>query len=171
MHRTLRPSRSARRMLLPLALVAVSGTALVACGDLPASGFAAPSDSTTAGGYSSEVQREVLLEAAERTVLDQLVEYPHDSQAQITASIVTMDPGVETGWHGHGAPLVVYVLEGAVTVTYQTDTGDVTKTYSAGESIVEAVGTVHNGANLGDVPVTLYVVNIGADGVENTFKV
>jgi len=44
----------------------------------------------------------------------------------------------------------------------------VLKAYSAGEAILEAVGTAHNGTNLTDAPVRLLVVNMGAEGVADT---
>ncbi|MFZ9628116.1 MAG: cupin domain-containing protein [Ilumatobacteraceae bacterium] len=162
-----------RRAALPrLAVLAVSTLALASCGDAEPGGLAgattvAPSETTTA--YAAGIEREGLLEAVERTVLDQLLEYPTSSQAQVTSQVITIPPGLETGWHGHEAPLVVYILEGELEVTYRTDAGEVTKTYRAGDSIVEAVGTIHNGANRTDSPVRLFSVNIGAEGVKNTF--
>ena len=159
--------------MLPLVAIAASLT-LAACGDAEPGGLAvattsAPSDTTSA--YADGIEREGLLEAAERTVLDQLLEYPTGTQAQVTSQVITSPPGLETGWHGHEAPLVVYILEGELEVTYRTDAGEVTKTYRAGDSILEAVGTIHNGANRTDRPVRLFSVNIGAEGVKNTFTV
>lgn len=144
-------------VLAPLALVAVS------CGDLPAA-----STDDTAAGYSTDIIKTGLLDAEERTILDQLLEYPTGSQAQVSAAVLEFPPGAETGWHYHDAPLFVYVLEGTVTVTYDVDGTEVVKEYGPGDSIMEAVGTHHDGRNLGDVPVRLIAVNIGADGIANT---
>jgi len=79
--------------------------------------------------------------------------------------VLTFAPGVSTGLHKHEAPLYVYVLEGTITVTYD---GGIAKNYSEGSAILEAVGIAHNGANKTDKPVTLLVVNMGAEGVANT---
>jgi len=152
----MRPSRLAL-LIAPLALLA-------ACGDLPTG-----ADAQNPTGYSSTgISKTALLDAQERTILDQLLEYPHDSQAQVSAAVLEFAPGAETGWHYHDAPLFVYVLEGTVTVTYDVDGTEVVKEYGPGESIMEAIGTHHVGRNLGDVPVRLLAVNIGADGIANT---
>jgi quercetin dioxygenase-like cupin family protein len=87
--------------------------------------------------------------------------------AQVSSVIITLLPGQQTGWHRHDAPMYAYILSGAVTVTYD---GGVTKTYSKGQAIMEAVGTRHNGVNKGEDPVRILVVNIGGAGVANSVK-
>ena len=106
-----------------------------------------------------------LLDAAERTILDQPFSYPADRPAQVTAVILTLQPGEETGWHHHEAPLFAYILEGAVTVDYGSEG---VRTYEAGQSIMEALNVSHNGRNEGDGPVRILAVDIGAQGVANT---
>jgi quercetin dioxygenase-like cupin family protein len=66
--------------------------------------------------------------------------------------------------------LVAYIVSGELTVTYDTDSGNVTKSYQAGESVLEAIGTRHNGRNDGDDPVRLFAVYLGAEGSENTIR-
>ena len=56
---------------------------------------------------------EVLLSDS-KTVLGEELAYT-DGRAKITAAIVTMLPGEETGWHRHEAPLFARVLEGEIT--------------------------------------------------------
>lgn len=56
----------------------------------------------------------VLLSSGETTI-GQEISYPTGT-ATITASIVTLPPGAETGWHRHDVPLFAYVLEGEITV-------------------------------------------------------
>lgn len=141
---------------LSFVVVLACGATLVSCGGDDAS--------SSIVDYSETTQ---LLDAAERTILDQMIEYPTETPAQVSASIVVLQPGEETGLHRHDAPLVGFVLEGTVTVTY--DDGTV-KEYPAGSTFVEAIGTAHNGRNDGDGPVKIYAVSIGADGVENTVK-
>jgi quercetin dioxygenase-like cupin family protein len=113
---------------------------------------------------STKPQSSPLLDKQTTTVLDQLLTYPSSGQAQVSSAVLTFAPGATTGMHRHDAPLYMYVLEGTITVTYE---GGVVKEYSAGQAILEAVGTAHNGANLTDAPVKLLVVNMGAEGVAN----
>ena len=91
--------------------------------------------------------------------------YPVDGAALVTAVDVTFPPGVETGWHRHDVPLFNYVLEGALTVTYEDGTERI---YSAGETVIEAVGVPHWGRNDGAVPARLISVVLGAEGVPYT---
>jgi quercetin dioxygenase-like cupin family protein len=131
----------------------LASTVLAACGDLPQT------------DPNAKATREDLLDKARKTILDQDLEYPHDTHAEVSSGIVTIPPGVETGWHRHDTPLVVHVMEGVVTVEYD---GGVVKEYGPGDTFVEAIGTKHNGRNLGDVDVVIYTVSIGAEGLENT---
>lgn len=86
----------------------------------------------------------------------------------VTAAVVTVPPGGETGWHVHEVPLFAYILEGELTVDYGTKG---TKIYRAGESVLEAVGWSHNGTNTGTVPMKLVAVYMGSDAAQNTIKV
>ncbi len=97
------------------------------------------------------------------TIIDQPIAYP-EGTPKITAAIVTIPPGGETGWHLHEVPLVVYVLEGEVTVDYGEKGVKVVK---AGESMLEAMNWAHNGMNKGDGPLRILAVYLGADGIEN----
>jgi quercetin dioxygenase-like cupin family protein len=123
------------------------------------------SATTTAAATNGKPQSSVVLDKQAQTVLDQLLQYPTGSQAQVSSAVLTFAPGASTGLHKHEAPLYVYVLEGTITVTYE---GGIVKNYSEGSAILEAVGTAHNGENKTDKPVRLLVVNMGAEGVANT---
>lgn len=101
----------------------------------------------------------------EETILGETIVYPTEGQAQFTSTVLTLQPGEQTGWHHHDAPLYAYILEGSLTVDYG-DQG--TRTYLAGEALLEAIGTSHNGMAHPDTGVEILVLNIGADGVENT---
>jgi quercetin dioxygenase-like cupin family protein len=105
---------------------------------------------------------DVLL-ATPETVIGQPIAYP-SGPAEVTASLVTMEPGQTTGWHRHDAPLFAYVLEGELTVDY----GASTRVYRAGDALVEALGTAHEGTNTGTDTVRILAVSIGAEGVANT---
>ncbi len=108
-----------------------------------------------------------LLDAVGRTILGQEFSYPASGPAQVTASVLTLQPGEQTGWHHHEAPLFAYVMEGAVTVDYGEDG---TRTYRTGDSIMEALNLSHNGSTEGDGQVRILVVNMGAAGVTNTIS-
>jgi quercetin dioxygenase-like cupin family protein len=115
---------------------------------------------------------ETLLET-QTTNLGQPIEYPAESAAKITAVIVTLAPGQETGRHRHPVPLYGQVLSGQVTIDYGDygDYGDYagrgSKTYKAGEAFMEAVGTWHNGRNSGEEALRILAIFMGAEGVAN----
>ncbi|MEO1205679.1 MAG: cupin domain-containing protein [Pseudomonadota bacterium] len=153
-------------MVLGFEQLRVSGAALAL------SPTAAKSEPANPGG----VQREALakpkaslekLLSTTKTVLDQPITYPNDGDAKITAVIVTMPPGAETGWHFHEVPLFGYMLEGELTVTYK---GHGQRVYRTGDSLMEAMWTPHDGQNLGDKPVRILAVFMGGGGLKNSVK-
>ncbi len=97
-------------------------------------------------------------------ILGAPLDYP-DGPARVTAAIVTLPPGGQTGWHEHEVPLFGHILEGELTVDYGSKG---TKTYRAGDSFLEAVDWPHNGSNTGDVPARLIAVYMGGDGEANS---
>jgi mannose-6-phosphate isomerase-like protein (cupin superfamily) len=69
---------------------------------------------------------------------------------------ITIQPGGSTGWHYHDGRVLGVVREGTLTRTM----GDCTDVVDpAGAPVTEASGPahVHNGRNLGPVPVVLWV--------------
>lgn len=100
-------------------------------------------------------------------VLGAPLAYP-EGTPNVTSAIVTIPPGGQTGWHEHEVPLLAYILEGELTVDYGTKG---TKTYRAGEAVLEAVGWAHNGTNTGTVPMKLVAVYMGGGSKANTVKV
>ncbi len=98
------------------------------------------------------------------TTMGQPIAYPSGAPAEITAYIITMAPGEETGWHRHGVPLFATLLEGELTVDYG-EAGS--RIYKEGDALVEAVGTWHNGRSTGAGPARVLAVFIGAEGVPN----
>ena len=107
---------------------------------------------------------EVLLHTRE-TILGEPIAYPAGSPAEVTIAIVTLEPGASTGWHTHAVPLAAYLLEGELVVTYE---GHGERTYRAGDALVEAMGTVHDGRNLGQETVRILAVFAGAEGLPNS---
>lgn len=106
---------------------------------------------------------QILLSASETTI-GQPITYPTGT-AKITSAIVTMQPGKKTGPHLHNVPLYGYMLAGELTVDYGPAG---TKTYRSGDSLLEAIGTIHEGTNTGTDVARILVVFMGADGVANT---
>ena len=114
-------------------------------------------------GRTSYPPLDVLLSGGE-TVIGQEIAYPEGAPV-VTAAIVTMAPGQETGWHVHEAPLMAWMLEGELTVDYGPE-GQ--RTYREGDALLEAFRTPHNGRNGGEGNVRLLAVFMGAEGVPNT---
>lgn len=100
-----------------------------------------------------------------QTVIGQPLAYPSLAPAKLTAVIVTMLPGEQTGWHRHDVPMFGYVLEGEVTVDYGAKGKRV---YRQGDAVLEAVDWPHDGRNSGSGPARILAVFMGAEGVPNT---
>jgi quercetin dioxygenase-like cupin family protein len=119
------------------------------------------------GALAEEGPRiETLLET-HTTNLGQPIEYPAQDAARITAVIVTLAPGEETGRHRHPVPLYGQVLAGQVTIDYGAHGS---KTYKAGEAFMEAMNTWHSGRNSGDEALRILAVFLGAEGVANVVR-
>ena len=76
---------------------------------------------------------------------------------------ITIQPGGSTGWHYHDGRVFGVVREGTLTRT-MADCLDVVD--PTGAPVTEGIGPnhVHNGRNLGPVPVVLWVVYIKPAG-------
>lgn len=98
------------------------------------------------------------------TVLGEVIRYPVTGPARIQASVVTIEPGTETVFHRHPAPMFAYVLEGEVTVDYGAAGKRV---YRKGDALMEAMDTPHRGMNLGTTTVSILSVYMGAEGTAN----
>ena len=101
------------------------------------------------------------------TIIDQTIAYP-DGTPKVTAAIVVIPPGKDTGWHTHAVPLFVYILEGEVTVDYGSKG---MKVYKAGEALLEAENWPHNGMNETDELVRIFAVYMGGEGIANATPV
>ena len=123
--------------------------------------IAAPAVAEESAQYKSLLTP--LLET-ETDIIEQPIVYPPGTP-KVTAAVVTIEPGAETGWHTHEVPLFVRVLEGEVTVDYGSKG---IKTYKAGEAIMEAMNWPHNGLNKTTAPVRILAVYMGSDEKTNT---
>ena len=83
--------------------------------------------------------------------------YPQGT-AEATVVAVEIAPGGETGWHYHPVPSFGMLLEGEIEVEFEN--GE-TKQLKHGEAAAEAVNVLHNGRNVGDVPVKMIVFYAG----------
>jgi quercetin dioxygenase-like cupin family protein len=99
--------------------------------------------------------------------LGQAIAYPQNGAPEVTALLVEMAPGEETGWHQHPVPLLGCLLAGELTV-YQV-TGE-KRVVRAGEVSLESVGVVHNGFNEGTVPLKMIVFVVGLKDVPFTVE-
>ncbi|MGH7846622.1 MAG: cupin domain-containing protein [Candidatus Binatia bacterium] len=86
--------------------------------------------------------------------------YPQ-GQAEITALLVEIAPGGETGWHHHPVPSFAMLLEGTLEVSLKD--GRV-KRMQAGEVLAEVVDTMHVGRTVGNTPAKIIVFYAGAVG-------
>jgi quercetin dioxygenase-like cupin family protein len=149
--------------MLPSSALRRLGAWLLAPSAVPlASG--APARRSERGSTGEHV--ETLL-ATGKTLLGQTLTYPANAPAKVTADIIAIDPGAQTGWHEHDVPLLAYMLEGELTVDYGSEGSHV---YREGDVIIEAIGTPHNGHNAGSGVVRMFAVFLGADGVPDTVE-
>ncbi len=118
----------------------------------------------TAQDAPPPVSSETLL-STQTTIIGQPLSYPTEAPAEVSVSIVTLQPGAETGWHIHPAPLFGHMLEGELTVDYGTEG---TRVYRQGDSLMEATDWPHNGTNTGDGPARALVVFMGAEGLSSS---
>ena len=95
------------------------------------------------------------------------IAYPRTDSAEVTALVLDIGPGGETGRHMHPNPTIVYILDGAIDV--EADDGS-THSYKAGESFLEALNKWHNGKNKGTTPAKVLVVFTGAHGKPNLVR-
>ncbi|MDF9812563.1 cupin domain-containing protein [Streptomyces sp. SPB162] len=84
-------------------------------------------------------------------------------RTDVVVRTITIAPGGETGWHYHQGPLIAVVQAGTLTRTLADCS---VERSSAGQSFIEPDGArkVHNGRNLGTVPVVLYVTYLVPEG-------
>lgn len=92
--------------------------------------------------------------------------YP-EGRAEITGMVVEIAPGGETGWHLHPVPSFGMLLDGELEVRLKTGES---RRIRAGEALAEVTNTLHNGRNVGAVPVRIVVFYAGAVGQKLSVK-
>ena len=92
--------------------------------------------------------------------------YPK-GQAEVTGMLVEIAVGAQTGWHLHPVPSFAVVVEGELEVHLKNG---MVKKLNAGDGLAEVVNTLHNGHNVGTVPVKLFVFYTGVVGDQLSYK-
>jgi quercetin dioxygenase-like cupin family protein len=98
---------------------------------------------------AQEIQRKVLLQQ----------DGPPGYQTVLTS--VEIPPGVSEIRHTHPGMLVVYVIEGPLTLESE---GRPRTTYKSGDSLYVEAGKVHQGINTGTVPVKIAATLVAEKG-------
>ena len=93
-----------------------------------------------------------------RKVLLQQDTTPGQTMATISVDIPV---GSREGKHTHPGSLMVYVTDGALTLEYE---GKPTVTYKPGEVFYVEAGKVHQGINMGTVPIKAIATYSGPKG-------
>ena len=117
-------------------------------------------------GYLPAVRATPILKTT-TTSAGQPIAYPKTDQPEVTAVLVEIPPGAETGWHRHPFPCYAYLLSGELTVEVE---GRKPNHFKAGDAIVETVGLLHNGRNTGSEPAKLVLFVTGEKGQPFTVK-
>ncbi len=98
----------------------------------------------------------------------QKLSYLKTDNPEVTAMLVEIPPGGETGWHEHAVPVYAYMLGGSITVEME---GGRKYDFKEGDAIFEVRDTPHNGRNNGDRPARLVVFYTGEVGKPNVTRV
>ena len=118
-----------------------------------------PSPSPSSTETSSPITVEELGAGEEPDGVDVDVQGP----TQVVFRRITIAPGAGTGEHCHAGNLVAVVEEGTFT-HYAPIYPDGVRVYTAGESIIEGSGYVHQGVNESDEDVVLLVTYVIEEG-------
>lgn len=122
---------------------------------------------TPGEGYTKQIQVTPLLKTT-KTASGQVIAYPKTDSPQVTAVMVEIPPGAQTGWHQHPYPCYAYILSGELTVEVK---GGKAHKLQAGEALVEVVNTTHNGVNKETKPVRLVMFATGEKDKPFTVRV
>ncbi|MEI6492029.1 MAG: cupin domain-containing protein [Verrucomicrobiota bacterium] len=128
---------------------------------LAAAGFFAANltakESTSGEGYTKQIVVTPILRTT-TTASGEPIAYAVTGTPQVTAVMVEIPPGADTGWHQHPYPCYAYILSGKLIVEVK---GEKPRELLAGEALVEAVNATHRGTNKGTEPVRLVMFVTG----------
>ena len=97
------------------------------------------------------------------TLGGQPITFPAEGEVEVHGDVVEIAPGGETGRHKHPYPAFMYVLAG--TLVLELDDGT-SKTYTAGQALIEDAETWFNNKNPGQTPTRFVSVLYGNTGQE-----
>src|SRR6476469_3501328 len=101
---------------------------------------------SVAGATESDVSVSPVMKG-NTTISGQRIEYPHSNKPEITAVVIQIQPGKESGRHMHPVPTYVHILQGTLTIEFEDGSRQVVE---QGRGFLEVVNTWHNGKNLTD---------------------
>ena len=119
---------------------------------------------STIGGVRADPVTVEAVIATDKTVLGQPLALPQ-REAKVIVTILEIAPGARLPRHMHPFQRYAYILAGELTVEFD---GGQQFHYRAGDFIVEAVDRWHFGANTGQVPVRILVIDQVEDSQSNT---
>lgn len=138
----------------------MAGVLLAASALLPVLAFADEAP------YLAGVRAKLLLKTTQNVAGDPIV-YARAEQPEVTALLVEVPAGGQTGWHRHPFPGYGYIIEGEMSMEVE---GQPTRIFRAGDAVVKVVNRRHNGRNLGKTPARLVVFFTGDKGQPFTEK-
>jgi quercetin dioxygenase-like cupin family protein len=84
-------------------------------------------------------------------------EFPKDDQLEARVLTATLQPGSTSPWHTHSAPVVVYVIEGTITLEFD---GREPISKKAGEALLEPINVKLRAANNGQTPTRVVIFQV-----------
>jgi quercetin dioxygenase-like cupin family protein len=84
-------------------------------------------------------------------------DFPKADQLEARVRTSTIQPGAVGEWHTHAIPVIVYVLEGTLSIEVK-DKG--TMQHKGGEAAMEPINTVLRAMNQGQAPVKLVIFQV-----------
>ncbi|KAB0665315.1 cupin domain-containing protein [Oryzomonas japonica] len=119
-----------------------------------------------ADGYAGVTSRKLLTTSTASN--GQKISYLATDQPEVTALVVELPPGGETGWHLHTAPVYAYVLSGSLDVEMADGRSYV---FRQGDAIVGVQNLAQNVRTVGNGPARLVVFSTGEQDRPNVVKV
>jgi len=117
----------------------------------------------------NKYESKVLLQSVTENTLGNKIHFP-DSNATITSAIRVIPSGESTGIHMHEAIPVVYMIDGELTISHETENGVVTTVVKKGESFVSATNNWHDTKVTSKSDAVAHVVFIGAENLKNSIN-
>ena len=144
-------------MIRHIAAIAAAGLFLFAADGLEAK-------AQKAAAYENVTATAIALPSPSRSVIGQDLAYP-TGKPVFKVFKITIPKGKATILHGHEVNIFAYVLSGTLEVDYGTKGR---KRFGPGRGFLEAVSWCHKGRAVGNAPVVLVAIYLGAPTLKNT---